>query len=239
MGDQDTGGNPGRSAAVAAGIREAVYSGEYVPGQRLVEADLCEQYQASRSVVRAALQELASEGLVEVQRHRGARVRKVSHEEAVEITEVRRAVEGLIAAQAAARAQPEQIAELRRLGEQMRRAVADLDTLGYSELNARLHGLVRQIAAHRTAGAIIERLRGQIVRHQVRLALQPGRSSVSLRQHEKIIEAIAAGDPKAAEAAMHDHLDDVLHALRQMDQADGGPRIRRGAMSDGRSWRPA
>lgn len=223
MNAQDSGGGLGRSAAVAAGIREAVLHGEYVPGQRLVEAELCDHYQASRSAVRGALHELANEGLVEVQRHRGARVRQVSHGEAIEITEVRRVVEGLIAAKAAVRAAPAQVAELRQIGQAMREAVAQLDAPAYSELNARFHALLRVIAGHGTAAAIIERLRGQIVRQQFRLAQRPGRAAVSLRQHEEIIEAVAAGDPDAAEAAMRRHLDDVLASVRQLaeEEEDG------------------
>ncbi len=207
---------------VAGAIREAVLRGEYVPGQRLIEAELSAEYGASRSVVRTALQELATEGLIELQRHRGARVRRVSLAEAIEITEVRRVVEGLIAAKAAERATPEQIAGLRRVGETMRQAAEHLDALEYSQLNARLHELVREAAGHRTAASIIERLRGQIVRHQFRLAFQPGRPALSLSQHQKIIEAIANRDPAAAAAAMHEHLDDVLRALRRLDRADDG-----------------
>ena len=220
MAEQET-GTARPSAAVAAGIRDAVFRGEYVPGQRLVEVELCDAFGASRSAVRGALQLLDNEGLVEVQRNRGARVRRVSHEEAIEITEVRRMVEGLIAAKAAHRARPEQVAELRQITAAMRRAVHQHDALGYSELNARLHAAVRQIAGHGTAAAIIERLRGQVVRHQFRLALLPSRPGRSLAQHEKIVEAIAAGDPAAAETAMHEHLDDVLRALRGIDDTDG------------------
>lgn len=219
MNDRDqAGGQPPPSVATA--IREAVFNGEFVPGQRLIEADLCAEFHATRSAVRMALQELASEGLVEVQRHRGARVRQVSLAEAIEITEVRRVLEGLLAAKAAIHADAAQVAELRRIGEAMREAAEQLDPLGYSQLNAQLHALIRAAAGHHTATSIIERLRGQLVRHQFRLALQPGRPAVSLRQHQEIIEAIAARDPAAADAAMQAHLDDVLLALRKLGQGD-------------------
>src|SRR5213078_2286572 len=92
----------GRRSAVAA-IRDAIVHGEFVPNQRLVEADLSEQFEASRATVRSALVELANEGLVERVQNRGARVRAVSLAEAIEITEVRMALEGLCAAKAAER----------------------------------------------------------------------------------------------------------------------------------------
>jgi DNA-binding GntR family transcriptional regulator len=75
---------------------------------------------------------------------------------------------------------------------------------------------VRTIADHQTAARIIEQLRGQIVRHQFRLALVPGRPAVSLPQHEAIVAAIAAGDPEGAERAMYEHIDSVIEALRDL-----------------------
>ncbi len=63
---------------VAGALRAALLRGEFVPGQRLVEADLCERFGASRFIVRAVLQDLAAQGLVEFQRNRGARVREIS-----------------------------------------------------------------------------------------------------------------------------------------------------------------
>ena len=56
-----------------AGIREAILSGEFVPNQRLIEADLSERFAAGRAAVRAALLELANEGLIERVQNRGAR----------------------------------------------------------------------------------------------------------------------------------------------------------------------
>ena len=95
----------------------------------------------------------------------------------------------------------------------MTAAVDHMDMLGYSELNAQLHGSVRRIARHATATRLIEQLHGQMVRHQFRLSLVPGRPSVSLPEHLAIIDAVAARDPERAERAMHAHLDSVLKML--------------------------
>ena len=75
-------------------LRAAILAGEFVAGQRLVEVDLCERFGCGRFAVRAAIPVLASEGLVDVQRHRGARVRIIPLAEAIEITEVRPAAGG-------------------------------------------------------------------------------------------------------------------------------------------------
>jgi DNA-binding GntR family transcriptional regulator len=200
-------------AAVLDELRDAILAGEYVAGQRLVEVDLCERFGCSRFAVRAAIPVLASEGLVDVRRHRGARVRVIPLEEAIEITEVRGMLEGLAAARAAQRATSEDIEELREIIGQMREAIAAAELVRYSDANARLHSLIRRIAAHQTATGIIERLRAQMVRHQFMLSLVPGRPTVSLAQHERIVAAIAAADPAQAESAMRDHITSVIESL--------------------------
>ena len=198
-------------------LRDAILRGEYLPGERLVEAQLCERLNASRFTVRAALQDLAADGLVKVERNKGAHVRKVPLDEAVEITEVRMVLEGLVAARAATRVTGEQASELDEIGLLMRRAVSAGEFRRYSDLNERLHGLIRRIAGHRTAEGIIETLRGQLVRHQFMVSLHPGRPAVSLVQHERIIAAIRAHDPAAAEAAMREHIASVIETLREID----------------------
>jgi DNA-binding GntR family transcriptional regulator len=198
---------------VLSGVRDAIQGGELVPGQRLVEADLVEQFGATRASVRAALADLAAEGLVERVQNRGARVRVVTLDEAIAISECRMVLEGLCAARAARRASRADVKELTGLRERMREAVAGGELLRYSDLNQRLHQRIMAIAAQPVAAALVERLHAQVVRHQFRLALQPGRPRVSLPEHERIVEAIAAGDPKAAEAAMRRHLASVVDAL--------------------------
>ena len=194
-------------------LRAAILRGEFAPRQRLIETELTEQYATSRFVLRNALTKLATEGLVEMQPNRGARVREISVAEAIEITEIRRAVEGLVAARAAERITDAGIAELRALGTAMTAAVEGADMLRYSELNAQLHGRVRAIAEHASATRIIEQLNGQLVRHQFRLSLVPGRPSVSLPEHLAIIDAICERNPDQAEQAMRTHLTSVLDAL--------------------------
>ena len=197
-------------------LRDAILAGEFAAGQRLVEVDLCERFDSSRFAVRAAIPVLASEGLVDVQRHRGARVRVIPFEEAIEITEVRRLLEGLAAARAAQRVTAAQAMELQEVIRQMREAVASAELMRYSDANARLHALIRAIAAHETATGIIERLRAQMVRHQFMLSLVPGRPAVSLGQHARIVAAIVARDPDEAEAAMRDHITSVIEALNSL-----------------------
>jgi DNA-binding GntR family transcriptional regulator len=205
--------------AVTEALRAAILKGEYAPRQRLVEVDLCERFGTSRFILRSALQELAAQGLVEFQRNRGARVRDISLDEAIEITEVRILLEGLLAARAAERVTKAEAATLRGIVKEMRGAVERSELLRYSELNASLHAAIREIAAHETASRLLKQLRDQTVRHQFSLSLVPGRPSVSLPQHEAIVAAITAREPASAEQAMHDHLQSVVQAFRALSAA--------------------
>jgi len=201
---------------VTEALRTAILAGEYAPNQRLVEIDLCERFGTSRFILRSALQDLAAQGLVEFQHNRGARVREISLAEAIEITEVRILLEGLLAARAAERVTRSEAAELRQIVKDMRIAVQKSELLTYSELNARLHGAIRDIAAHETAARLLRQLRDQTVRHQFSLSLVPGRPKVSLPQHEAIVAAVTARQPAEAERAMRDHLNSVIDAFRAL-----------------------
>jgi DNA-binding GntR family transcriptional regulator len=205
--------------AVTEALRAAILAGEYAPKQRLVEIDLCERFGTSRFILRTALQELAAQGLVEFQRNRGARVRDVSLAEAIEITEVRILLEGLLAARAAERVTKSDTVMLRKIVKDMRTAVEKSELLVYSELNARLHGSIRDIASHETAARLLRQLRDQTVRHQFTLSLVPGRPTVSLPQHEAIVAAIIARESEVAEQAMHAHLQSVIEAFRALSVA--------------------
>ncbi|CAM5736283.1 GntR family transcriptional regulator [Streptomyces hirsutus] len=164
-----------------------------------------------RAGIRAALINLEAQGLVERIRNRGSRVRVVTVEEAVSITECRMVLEGLCAAKTAATADDAQLDRLTDLGTAMTKAVADGEPLTYSQLNQELHTRIQEFSGQRTAVALLDRLNGQLVRHRFQLALRPGRSQHSLVEHPAMIEAIRAGNP---EAAVRAHLTSVIEALR-------------------------
>jgi DNA-binding GntR family transcriptional regulator len=201
-------------------LREAIVSGELLPSERLVEEDLCRRLGVGRAAVRMALVRLEHDGLVERERHRGARVRRVSDREAVEILEVRAALEGLAARHAAGRATPDDVRDLRRIVREMGTLRERGDLMAVSDANASLHRRILEISDHETARRLSGMLISQIVRYQYRTVLLPGRPERSHREHTAIVEAIAAGDGVAAEKAMRRHLSHVAVALRERQQAD-------------------
>ena len=195
-------------------IREAIVSGRFQPNERLVEASVAESIGAGRTAVRAALVRLDQEGLVVLERNRGARVRLIDDREALEIEEVRAALEGFLTRRAAAHMSSEVMCRLEAVIDEMRDRVREDDSLGYSELNARFHQLIWAAADHPTASRIAGGLKSQSIRFQYQTALRPGRAARSLREHEAIVEALRHGDGDAAEAAMREHLSEVLDTLR-------------------------
>ncbi|WP_104045089.1 GntR family transcriptional regulator [Arthrobacter sp. ZGTC412] len=204
---------------VVAGLREAISKGELVANQRLIEQDICDEYRASRGTVRAALAELATEGLVERIQNRGARVRSVSISEAIEILEVRSLLEAHCAGKAALLAAEEDKLALKAVGEDMVKAIDGGDLYRYSELNNALHQLVLDISKQQTAASVIHRLKTQMVRHQFRLTMRSGGPSASLAEHLAIIEAICEGESDAARQTMWEHLASVTDTLRGLAEA--------------------
>lgn len=201
--------------AITDRLRSDILSGVFAPGERLVELQLSDRYGVGRAAVRSALLELASEDLVDRETNRGAVVRRVTIDEAVQITEARIMLEGLVARKAAEVATDSERAELGAIVAAMRDAVDSGDQLEYSKLNASLHGRLGEISGHTVAIDLIANLRNRAVHHQYRLSMNPGRSAVSLPEHAAIVEAVAGGDGSAAERAMHEHLESVADVLRR------------------------
>ncbi|TMG59447.1 MAG: GntR family transcriptional regulator [Chloroflexi bacterium] len=195
-------------------LREAIVSGQYHPNERLVEASIAQRMGAGRTAVRAALVRLDQEGLVEIEPNRGARVRLISDREALEIEEVRAALEGMLARRAATRVTAEDLSALRQVITKMRERVEAGDSIGYSELNATFHQRIWTAADHPTASHLLGSLKSQGIRFQYQTALRPGRAQRSLREHEAIFGALKAHDEDSAETAMREHLAEVLDTLR-------------------------
>ncbi|RZU31111.1 GntR family transcriptional regulator [Blastococcus saxobsidens] len=202
-------------------LRVAISRGDMPPGYRLVEAELVTLTGVSRSAVRQAIDVLAAEGLVERIPNKGARVRIVSAEEAIEITECRLPLEGLLARKAAERITDAEVDRLRAHLHTMTAAVDSGDVQKYSQLIQQLYGMVAEAARHPIAADMVGRLQAQLVRHQFRLSLRPGRPRVSLGGLTALVDAISARDPERAEAAVAAHLGSVIAALSEPHPSGG------------------
>lgn len=195
-------------------LHQAILRGDFQPNERLIENDLAQQYNVGRAAIRTALALLEQDGLVERVPNRGARVRAISDEEAVERTEARAVLEGLVARYAARNVTDGEIAELRAIVGEMETCLATGDLLGLSARNGHLHDRLLQIANNETLTRLIGHLHIQHVRSQFRLVLVPGRPQRSVAEHRAIVEAVGSRDPDAAEAAMRSHRTNTVDALR-------------------------
>jgi DNA-binding GntR family transcriptional regulator len=221
-----------RTESITDDLRRDLLAGHFPPGERLVELLLTERYGCGRAAVRSALVELASEGLVDREANRGATVRRISIDEAIEITEARAALEGLMAAAAARMASPSENQQLLNLIAEMdgtvgtagadRDSGVEFDHVRYSELNRTLHRLIRRISQHTIAAHLVENLQNRATHHRYRLSLMPGRAAESIEQHRAIVAAITAGDGAAASAAMEAHLESVIGVMRRWGDAASG-----------------
>jgi DNA-binding GntR family transcriptional regulator len=108
----------------------------------------------------------------------------------------------------------EGLADLREILREMTEHVEAGDPLGYSELNSRFHNRIWSLADLGVATRLLANLKSQSIRFQYRTILQPGRPERSLREHARIVEALASRDPDASEAAMRDHLSQVVETLK-------------------------
>jgi DNA-binding GntR family transcriptional regulator len=212
------------SDPVYASLREAIVAGELQPNERLIEADLSKHFGFTRAAVRTALLLLEQDGLVLREPNRGARVRLIGAEEAIEILEAREALEGVAARHAALNATEQDVHDLREILARMRNMLDGGDLLGASDESDTLHARLAEISRHQTVTRLISMLKSQTVRFQFRTILVPGRPEQAFAEHSAIVEAIEARDSEAAERAMRQHLSHIRETLRHDRDGRGGRR---------------
>jgi DNA-binding GntR family transcriptional regulator len=201
-------------------LRQMLLDRRYLPRERLVEADLVDVLGVSRSTVRGVLIRLEQEGLVEIEPNRGARVSTLTFEEAVQLFDVREVLEGLISRVASQNIADGEIAELWQTCAAMDQALDAGDVFRYVELNRDFHQSVTNAAGAHRAVRLLHSLSPQVVRQQFQTVLLPGRRDKSLAEHHKILHALEARDPDAAEQAAREHARAVRNAF-----ISAGPRI--------------
>ncbi|MCW3474744.1 GntR family transcriptional regulator [Limobrevibacterium gyesilva] len=183
-------------------LREAILSDHLKPGQRLVERDLCEQTGVSRSSIREALRYLESEGLVESHGPKGMFVSVLTRQQAMEIYEVRAALEGEAARHFAERASEAAVAELREAFSRVER-VALNDPEAYGREIDQFFEVLFTGAGNATAHALMRSLRARInfMRNTTIRIAPKTRVKGSMAQMKRIIDAMERRDGEAAAAA--------------------------------------
>jgi DNA-binding GntR family transcriptional regulator len=196
-------------------IKQKIIAGEYAPSQRLVETNLAQDLGVGRYKVRAALDRLHSEGLVQIEPNRGATVKSLELTEVLDILTAREALEAGVTYLAAVRIGANQIQQLEECLEIMRKALREGEYDRYSATNKRFHQVIYEASGNETLPELIISLQQRLVRLQLRAILIPGRPEKSLAEHEAIFQALQAHDADAAERAARAHQSSLRTAIQK------------------------
>lgn len=195
-------------------ILEAIDTGAYKPGDRLVESELAERFGVSRTPIREALQRLETQSLL-ARDGRSLIVASLDHNQLAELYVVRTELEGLAARLAARHAAREEVQLLRDMVEEDRAYLGDPEAL--SRANRRFHKQIH-LASHNRF--LVQQLdlvhRSMALLATTSLAVE-GRDEVALAEHDRIVSAIEAGDGDAADEALRTHISKAFVTRLKID----------------------
>lgn len=199
---------------VYAGLRRRIVEGDHPPGSRLVEQRLAEAFHCSRTPVREAVRRLEAEGLVVVERNRGARVRPLTESEIGDLYGVRARLEAYAAALAATRHEQsdlfalhdavgrfERAAELGVRSRSDRAVVRELE-----EANGAFHDSLLAMSRHSRIQTLVHSAVDAPLVFQALQRFSPEELSRSATFHRLIAEAVIAREPERAERLMTEHV---------------------------------
>jgi DNA-binding GntR family transcriptional regulator len=201
---------------VVAEILRGLYAGRYVPGQRLIEADLTREYKVSRGSIREALKRLAAEGVVSLNLHRGAYVRSLSRAEALEVLALIEVLTGLAARLAAERmGHADHRAAIQKVLDEVRAAAGSGDFLQFVRARNRFYRVLVQVGGNRELSRVLPRMHVHLVRVQFRPYGKVA-AGQALEDYDRIAEAVLAGDPDLAEAATRRHIHNTSDRIQRL-----------------------
>jgi DNA-binding GntR family transcriptional regulator len=200
---------------LASHIRDAINAGRFVPGQRLVEAELTAEYGVSRGPLREALRQLSAEGLVELMPHRSAQVRRLTRTEILELFHIRARLEAMAGQLAASRMNLPDIRD--RFSQAVAMVFDDkprLSTAEYVCENNSFHGAILRAAGNSQLVRLYENMQLGLIMSQISAALPTEIVATSLKEHRQIAEAILAADEKRAADLLFEHLTRAMDFMR-------------------------
>ena len=211
-----TDGSPG---VVYRGIVDGLYRGRYVPGQRLVEADLTRDFEVGRGSVREALSRLAAEGLVSMNLHRSATIRSLSRNETRDLVALLEVLNGFAARLAAERVEE---GANRKLISEAYASLADpevqRDFLRFARARNTFYKTMVAIGANHELARLMPRTNVDLVRVQFR-AYTTVDDDVRIEDYRAIYEAINEGAGRKAETAAKTHIRRLGDAIDKLPDA--------------------
>jgi DNA-binding GntR family transcriptional regulator len=197
-------------------ILEAIDSGVYRPGDRLVESELADRLGTSRTPIREALQRLETQSLL-TRDGRSLIVASLDHNQLADLYVVRGTLEGLAARLAARHATPEEVRVLRDMLEADRAFVNDPRAL--ARANRRFHKQIHLASHNRFLVQQLDLVHRSMALMATTSIAAEGRSRDTLAEHEEILRAIENGDGDAADRALRDHISKAFVTRLKLDAA--------------------
>jgi DNA-binding GntR family transcriptional regulator len=187
-------------------IRQAIRDGVIKQGALYSENELAERLGMSRTPVREAVIALARQGLVDIASQRGFRLRQLSPAQRQEIFDLRSLVEPYVARKLALQARDHDVAALRALVDAQEELSGEDQQSAFLALDEEFHLLMPQLLGLERTHDTMAGLRGAMWLMGFEALALPQRHSAVIAEHRAVVEAIAAHDPDAAAAAIHDHV---------------------------------
>ena len=195
---------------VAERLRQRIFTRELIPGSWIDEMKISQEYGISRTPLREALKVLATEGLVTMKMRRGAYVTDVSDKDLNDVYHLLSLLESDAAAQVAQWAREEDIEELQTLHSQLTQAVQN--RAAFFEINERFHMRLLEIGQNKWRTQMVIDLRKVMKLNRHNSLLKSGRVEESLREHQTLMQALAARNPARSMQAMQAHFANGLEA---------------------------
>jgi DNA-binding GntR family transcriptional regulator len=201
-------------------LKGMILNGELKSGRRLAQDELAEQLGVSRTPLLSAFSKLEREMLVTTIPRRGAFVRTYSHQELLDIYDIRLRLEPLGARNATERATDEEIEELQRVTGIYEETVSHADPGAVKEEDYRFHLLLMKMSRNEFLHNIISSNNIILIANIQGLLKDP---ADSLAQHRTIVDAVRSRDPDAAEECMYHHLFTSRTNLKERGDGTGNP----------------
>lgn len=198
--------NSSLSAVVQQEIERAILVGDYLPGAKLNEAALADKLGVSRGPIREAFRMLDEAGLVRTEKNRGVFVRDIPIAEALEIFDLRAAMDEWVGKKLAACITAMQLKELKSLVAEMDLAVKAQDANQYHVLNLKFHDRMVEATGNRKLADTYRKLIKELSLFRRQNLADGVLMKKFLAEHKQIVKAIASGDAAAAGQAMFDHV---------------------------------
>lgn len=194
-------------------LRERILQGKLCPGQWIVERDLCDLYQISRTPIRENLRNLTSLGIIELEPAKGYRVKDLGVEEIVEIFQAREMLEGECARLACLKSSPEFLGKIKILKNQLEEIDVLSDAAYAVSLGKNIHDLIVKTANNRYLSELYEKLScmAALTRNMTKQA--PKIEEKSKEAHLRLLDAVSKRDPELSEKCMREHLHSTCQSL--------------------------